>query len=555
MQEYISIKKNGYLNPILTFALCLLVYVLLGSTGSFMHTSIGEEWFLALHTLLEFLSVLFAFAIFTLIFYVYRQNSRLRDLVIASVFLIGGFLDILHTLSYKGMPDFFVPNNAAIPTTYWVIARFIMAVGFLLAAYTKPERTTRISRWSVLGFSLLVLLFLFYTITFRIDALPAVYIEGQGLTPLKIQAEYTIIALQAAAIALSLREYKKTGNRTSVLFATALIISIFSELCFTLYISVIDMYNLMGHVFKIIAYSVMFNVLFVHNVRLPYERLERAEELLKRHARTLEQEVENARLEIMETNRQLYKDIELAREIQQSMLPDRNLGCPGIDFYSALIPCKSLSGDFFNVFCIDDENVGFYLADVSGHGISSSIITIFVDRTILSNKLDTQRKEALLSPSRVLSDLFDQFNNSRFPDEMYLLIFYGVYNKRTREFTYASAGLNTQPVVLSGSKVFGLVTKDPFPICKMAAYHSPQYLDSKLLLKPGDRILIYSDGLVDAVNREGKAFTEKRLMEILRHNKEADARDLYYELFDRFSCFVLDKKLEDDVTILLASIL
>ena len=237
------------------------------------------------------------------------------------------------------------------------------------------------------------------------------------------------------------------------------------------------------------------------------------------------------------------------------MLPYRNLGCLGIDFYSALIPCKSLSGDFFNVFCIDDENVGFYLADVSGHGISSSIITIFVDRTILSNKLDTQRKEALLSPSRVLSDLFDQFNNSRFPDEMYLLIFYGVYNKRTREFTYASAGLNTQPVVLSGSKVFGLVTKDPFPICKMAAYHSPQYLDSKLLLKPGDRILIYSDGLVDAVNREGKAFTEKRLMEILRHNKEADARDLYYELFDRFSCFVLDKKLEDDVTILLASIL
>ena len=555
MREYISVKKNAYLNPILTFVLCLLVYVLLGSTGSFMHTSIGEEWFLALHTFLEFLSVLFAFAIFTLIFYIYHQNSRLRQLVLACIFLIGGFLDILHTLSYKGMPDFFVPNGTAIPTTYWVIARFIMAAGFLMAAYTKPERTTRISRWLVLSLSLLVSLSFFYAVTFRTDALPAVYIEGQGLTPLKIQAEYAIIALQAAAIALSLREYKNTGDNTSVLFATALIISIFSELCFTLYISVFDMYNLMGHVFKIIAYSIMFNVMFVQNVRLPYERLERADALLKKHARTLEQEVEKARQDILETNSQLYKDIELAREIQQSMLPDRSLGCPGIDFYSDLIPCKSLSGDFYNVFCIDNENVGFYLADVSGHGISSSIITIFVDRTILSNKLDTQRKEVLLSPSRVLKDLFSQFNNSRFPDELYLLIFYGVFNKRTREFTYSSAGLNTQPVVISGSKVFSLVTKDPFPICKMAQYHSPQYRDSKLALKPGDRILMYSDGLVEAVNRDGKAFTETRLMEILTQNTKADARDLYYEVFDRFSCFVLDKKLEDDVTILLANIL
>lgn len=555
MRKYMPLKINAYFYPASALTLCLLVFALMGSSSSFMHTSLGEEKFLSLHIFLEFLSILFALAIFTLIFYAYHQNSRLRHLLLACVFLIGGLLDIFHTLTYEGMPDFFVPNSSSVPVIYWVTARFIMAVGFILAICTASERTTRISRWFAFGLSLSVSLSLFYIINFKTDVIPAFYVEGHGLTPLKIQSEYVIIILQTIAIGFSMREYKNTGDRSSALFATALIVSIFSELCFTLYISVFDMYNLAGHVFKIIAYSVMFNVLFVQNVRLPYERLEKAETLLKKHARTLEREIDKARHEILETNSQLYKDIDLAGEIQQSMLPDRRSSYPGIDFYSALIPCKNLSGDFFNVFSIDDENVGFYLADVSGHGISSAMITIFMDRTILSNKLDTQRKEVLLYPSEVLTDLFHQFNSSGFPDEMYLLIFYGVYNKRTREFSYASAGLNTQPLILSGSNIYSLVTKSPFPICKMASFHDPQYRDSKLTLKPGDRILVYSDGLVESVNREGRAFTEARLMEILKNNTKAEALGLYFEIFDRFSCFVLDKNLEDDVSILLANVL
>jgi sigma-B regulation protein RsbU (phosphoserine phosphatase) len=133
-------------------------------------------------------------------------------------------------------------------------------------------------------------------------------------------------------------------------------------------------------------------------------------------------------------------------------------------------------------------------------------------------------------------------------------MFYGVYNRRTRKLTYSSAGLNTRPVVISGNRVYNLETKNPFPICKVGSYYNPEYRDIKLALKAGDRILLYSDGLVEAVNREGTAFSEKRLMQILENSKQADSLSLYYEIFDRFSCFVLDRKLEDDVTILLAEI-
>lgn len=305
---------------------------------------------------------------------------------------------------------------------------------------------------------------------------------------------------------------------------------------------------------KIIAYSVMYNILFVQNIRLPYERLEKADAMLKQHANTLEREVERVKLKITETNSQLYKDIELARDIQQSMLPERTIIFPGTTIYSSLIPCESLSGDFFNVFNVDDENIGFYLADVSGHGISSAIITIFNDRTILANKLDAYRKEILLSPARTLDDLFRQFNGSKFPDEMYMLMFYGVYNIRTKALTYASAGLNTHPILLSGTRVYNLENRDPFPICKMGEYLQPEYKNKRIQLRPGDRILLYSDGLVEAVNREGTAFSDHRLMQILRSNRHISAERLYYEIFDRFSCFVLDQKLEDDVSILLLDV-
>ncbi|NLZ90734.1 MAG: hypothetical protein GX918_02295, partial [Clostridiales bacterium] len=81
-------RKKAYLYPVLALVMCHLLFVLLDSTGVFMHTSIGQLNFLALHTVLEFLSILFSFAIFTLIFHVYRPNPRLRHLILASAFFI-----------------------------------------------------------------------------------------------------------------------------------------------------------------------------------------------------------------------------------------------------------------------------------------------------------------------------------------------------------------------------------------------------------------------------------------------------------------------------------
>ncbi|MDI6705795.1 MAG: MASE3 domain-containing protein [Bacillota bacterium] len=528
-----------------------MVFLILGMLGPFMHTTIENKNFLALHIVFEFISILFSFSIFTLVFYTYKENSNSRSILLAFIFLTIGTIDTFHTLYYKGMPEFFTPSCAFKATAFWVISRLIMSAGFLLAVIISGDKPFRISRWFVPVMSLLVSAAVFYLVVFRRDLVPEFYIEGQGLTPLKIYAEYAIISLQVITAALSIHEYSRTGNRSPIIFATALIISIFSELCFTLYISVYDLYNFMGHIYKIISYSVMFNVLFIQNVRLPYQKLKEADLILKNHAKTLEREVSRARDQIFDTNKKLYRDIEYAREIQQSMLPEKKLDFGEVEFFSSLIPNQMLSGDFYNVFEIDDNNIGVYVVDVSGHGISSAIMTIFADRTILTNKLDPYKQQLLLSPAQVLNDLFSLYNSSNFPAEMYMLMFYGVFNRITGEFTYSSAGLNTQPLYISGPEITALECDSAFPICKMGKFIQPSFKNSILKLNPGDRIFIYSDGLTEAVNREEMPFTEERLMGILRRNHTLSAEELFYEIFDRFTCFVLDKKLEDDVTLML----
>jgi sigma-B regulation protein RsbU (phosphoserine phosphatase) len=544
-------KDKTYLYPLIALLLSLAVFTTLGMIGPLMRTTIEDTYYLGLHTLFEFLSILFSFSIFTLVFYTCSENPNTRSIILALTFLTISFIDIFHTLSYKGMPIFFTPSSAPKATTFWVISRLLTAIGLFTAALVRRNAKYVISRWLVLALSCIISAVVFYVVTYVPEVLPDFYIDGVGLTPAKIGLEYLIITIQAITAAICLNEYNKTKDRNAVIFASALIISIFSELCFTLYISVYDLYNLMGHVYKVIAYLIMFNLLFVQNIRMPYLRLQTADRMLKDHAKTLGKEVAKTRAQIMEANARLYRDIEYARQIQSSMLPDRILSLGGMNFFSDLIPSESLSGDFINIFEIDDNNIGLYIVDVSGHGISSAIMTIYADRTIMANKFNHYKQELLLSPSGVLSDLFTLYNNSSFPDEMYLLMFYGIYNSKSRKFTYATAGLNTQPILINNKGVSFLEADGAFPICRMGNYIQPAYTNTVLTMNPGDRIFLYSDGLTESVNRDDKPFGSERLMKILNSSSSLSARDLYYEIFDRFSCFVLDKKLQDDVTLLL----
>src|SRR5690606_16442749 len=130
--------------------------------------------------------------------------------------------------------------------------------------------------------------------------------------------------------------------------------------------------------------------------------------------------------EMQEQNLKLKNEVEMARRLQESLLPDPP-DIPGLDFSLLYMPCESLGGDFVDIFRIDDSHIGVYIADVSGHGVQASLLTVFL-RSAVNKKL--------LSPSRALEELFYEFNKSKLDQEMYITMFYSIIDLDDRTMLY-----------------------------------------------------------------------------------------------------------------------
>jgi len=196
---------------------------------------------------------------------------------------------------------------------------------------------------------------------------------------------------------------------------------------------------------------------------------------------TKEKELENR---IVKQNLKLQQDLEMARKLQMQLLP-RGLQVQGLDFSYLYHPCDDLSGDMVNLFQIDKEHVGFYIADVSGHGVSASMLTVFLI-SILSRRTH--------SPSRALYRLFKQYNAGDFDKSSYITVFYAIYNLRTHLLSYSNAGHNCIPIICGPEGVKKLY-KPGIPISNWL--DKPEYTDASVCLNPGERLFLYTDGAAD----------------------------------------------------------
>ncbi len=216
---------------------------------------------------------------------------------------------------------------------------------------------------------------------------------------------------------------------------------------------------------------------------------------------TKEKELENR---LLNQNLKLQQDLVMAKKLQMQFLP-RDVQFPCLDFAYLYHPCDDLSGDMVNIFQIDTEHIGIYIADVSGHGVSASMLTIFLISTL-------NRKT--FSPSRALHRLFRQFNASDFDKNSYITVFYGIYNIRTHVLTYSNAGHNCIPVIFSKNSMQRLFMPG-VPVSNWV--DKPRYYDATVYLNPCDRFFLYTDGVVDQwLGDPEKLFCNSSILNILK---------------------------------------
>lgn len=231
-----------------------------------------------MHMTMESFSIVVAMLIFGVVWNAYSDERAGNVMVIACAMLAVGLIDFVHMLSFKGMADFVTPSGPEKAINFWLAARFLAALALLTVAMrlwtplSSPRR-----KYELLAGALAIVVLIVWIGLFHQDWLPRTFIEGQGLTSLKIAAEYLVVGMMAIAALLFYRQARRGVTHEATGLFAAVAISALSELSFTLYKDVTDIFNLLGHVYKVIAYLYIYQAMFVTLVREPYQRLGAAE--------------------------------------------------------------------------------------------------------------------------------------------------------------------------------------------------------------------------------------------------------------------------------------
>lgn len=231
----------------------------------------------------------------------------------------------------------------------------------------------------------------------------------------------------------------------------------------------------------------------------------------------------------------LDTDIELASNIQGLLLPKKYPPADHIAFATYYTPAQKVGGDLYDVFSLDENTIAFAIADVSGKGISASIL-MAICQTHLRHFARQHR-----SPSRVLSSINAAMEHTMQRD-MFITMVYAVIDLDTEKLTLARAG--HEPPLFYDQHTKGGLDVGPIHSPGMALGMVPPVVfdtiieDTSIHFGPDDALLLYTDGVTETANKRGEEYGSERLTELLRDHGEKDAQaiiDQTLESVDRFS--------------------
>jgi sigma-B regulation protein RsbU (phosphoserine phosphatase) len=245
----------------------------------------------------------------------------------------------------------------------------------------------------------------------------------------------------------------------------------------------------------------------------------------------------------VEESERIETELGIASEIQRSILPRIFPPFPNrdeFDLYAETIPAREMGGDFYDFFLLDQERLGLVIADVSGKGVPAAVF-MAVTCTIL---------RATAPQSASPGECLFRVNNVLCPENdsaMFVTVFYAILNTRTGDVEYSNAGHNL-PYVLSargtvtmlenpGGMALGVIPDAPYP-------------RSRVRLRPGDGLFLYTDGITEAMDGRGTLFSDGRLQQLLVRIHEQTPLELVRDTVAEVRTHAAGEPQADDITLL-----
>jgi serine phosphatase RsbU (regulator of sigma subunit) len=218
-------------------------------------------------------------------------------------------------------------------------------------------------------------------------------------------------------------------------------------------------------------------------------------------------ELENEKEKLRDRNKIMEFDLDMARTIQKCFIPGKS-PAPYISFLYK--PMEKVGGDFFDFIRVPgDDRIGIFISDVSGHGVPAAFITAMIKSSILQNFSNSA------SPSSVLETLNDILVDQS--ADNFITTFVGNYKPGTREFVYSNAGHNP-PYIIDDAAIGYLSIKNnapPLAIMSNSELHSmkKRFIDESVILQKGSKLILYTDGLTEAININNDKETREKNFE------------------------------------------
>lgn len=264
------------------------------------------------------------------------------------------------------------------------------------------------------------------------------------------------------------------------------------------------------------------------------------------------QQLNHAQIEMKKANDEMQSGLQAAALTQQALLPKKTPEVRHLDAAWSYLPSEHLGGDSLNVFKIDDHRLGFFIIDVCGHGVPSALLAVTLHRVLtpaaggdglLGRNQDISAEDLFGDPGRVLTEV-----SRRLPMKIengeYFTAVYGVIDTERRELHYAGAG-HPHPVLWSENRRIQRLATEGLPV---GFDDSAVYETRSIALKPGDRLCIFSDGVIETRNSDGEMYGSERLADQLRQSSSKPIKHVVKDLIRSVEAWAGMMGQQDDVS-------
>ena len=218
-------------------------------------------------------------------------------------------------------------------------------------------------------------------------------------------------------------------------------------------------------------------------------------------------------------------------------IPDRD----EFDLRALIVPAREVGGDFYDFFPLDEHRLCFLIADVSGKGVPAALFMAVTKTLIKSTARDRH------SSAEILTQVNAELAADN-PNNMFVTVFCGVLDARTGDLEYTNAGHN--PPVLIGADGQSPRLLKGTPQLLLGIMEGVVYRSASLRLAPGERLLLYTDGVTEAMNAQDAFYSEARLLDTLESEPQPDLAGLLAMLLERVQSFAGETPQSDDITLL-----